>query len=67
MQETIEDALQSLPEQDEAIGSGLAPMEVQEAMDTTAMYRDAEKDNCSTIDRIMCGLADEIETEATPS
>ena len=67
VQETIENALQSLPEQDDAGGSGLASMEVSEAMDTTGMYRDAEKDNCSPIDRIMCGLADEIETETTPS
>ena len=67
MQETIENALQSLPEQDDAGGSSLASLEVPEAMDTTGTYRDAEKDNCSPIDRIMCGLADEIETETTPS
>ena len=67
VQETIENALQSLPEQDDASGSGLASLDVPEAMDTTGMYRDAEKDNCSPIDRIMCGLADEIETETTPS
>ena len=67
MQETIENALQSLPEQDDAGGGGLSSMEVPEAMDTTGMYRDAEKDNCSPIDRIMCGLADELETDTLPS
>eukprot|EP00094_Tigriopus_californicus_P010280 TCALIF_09916-PA protein Name:"Similar to MED7 Mediator of RNA polymerase II transcription subunit 7 (Anopheles gambiae)" AED:0.05 eAED:0.05 QI:150/1/1/1/1/1/3/84/290 len=59
VQETIEEALRSLPEQEEGDSKFLIRKESINAMDTSNMDS-SEKESCSSMDRLMCHIADEL-------
>lgn len=59
VQETIEEALRTLPEQEEGDSKFLIRKESINAMDTSSMDS-SEKESCSNMDRLMCHIADEL-------
>jgi hypothetical protein len=66
VQETIENALQSLPDQDDSSGKMLISTEDIEDMNASGsgFAGEAEKESCSQLDRLMCQVADDLAARA---